>query len=254
MKIRTIIVEDEPLARERLRGLLEADPEIEVIAECADGHEAVKQIREQRPDLIFLDVQLPELDGFGVLAALGGGPLPGVVFVTAYDKFALKAFEVHALDYLLKPFDRTRFQAALTRAREQLARRHSPEIGAGLQELLAQLRSETKAANRVPIKSAGRTTLMKPEEIDWIEAADNYVNVHTRAGHHLVRETMGSIEGRLPPEQFVRISRSCLVNINRVQDLQPGPSGTYRVTLRDGTRLSASRTHRANLARLLGKD
>lgn len=253
MKIRTIIVEDEPLARERLRALLEADPEIQVIAECADGRDAVAQIRQLAPDLVFLDVQLPELDGFGVLAALSGGTLPGVVFVTAYDKFALKAFEVHALDYLLKPFDRTRFQSALQRAKDHLARRHPGELGAGLQELIAQLRSESKPPTRLTIKSAGRITLMKPEEIDWIEAADNYVNVHTRTGEHLVRETMGSIEGRLPPGLFVRISRSCLVNVNRVQDLQPAASGTYRVTLRDGTRLSASRTHRANLARLLGK-
>jgi len=256
MKIRTVIVEDEPLARERLRALLDADPEIEVIAECGDGRDAVDRIRELSPELVFLDIQLPELDGFGVLAELGSERVPAIVFVTAYDKFALKAFEVHALDYLLKPFDRARFAAALQRAKDQLGRAATPNelSSAGLQSLLAQLRPGTRPPERITIKSNGRISLLKPEEIDWIESADNYVNVHVGAAEHVVRETMNSIEARLPADVFVRISRSCLVNSQRVRALQPGTSGTYDVLLSTGAKLSASRTHRAAVARLLGKE
>ncbi len=252
MKIRTIIVEDEPLARERLRNLLETDDEIEVCAECGDGRSAVEKITELEPDLLFLDIQMPELDGFGVLAELALPVLPAVVFVTAYDQFALKAFEVHAVDYLLKPFDRERFRAALQRAKDRIGSKSGAPAEEGLRALLANLRPETKAVQKLAIKSAGRVTFVKVEDIDWVEAADNYVNVHAGAASHLLRETMTSLASRLPSETFVRINRSCIVNLERVKELQPMFHGEYTVILNDGTKLNLSRNYRSSLSRLMG--
>jgi len=248
MKIRTLIVEDEPLASERLRSLLEADPDIEVVGECANGRDAVTQIKDLQPDLLFLDIQLPELDGFGVIAALGG-ELPAIVFTTAYDKFALKAFEVHAIDYLLKPFDQERFQKALSHARTRLLGKHETH-DAALRKMIAELRPAAKSPERLTVRSSGRMTLVKIDEIDWIEAADNYVNLHVGMSEHFHLETMNSLETRLPPEDFVRISRSCIVNAHRVKQLQSTFNGGYTVILHNGTRLTASRGYRANLARL----
>lgn len=251
MKIRTLIVEDEPLASERLRVLLEADADIEVLGECANGRAAVAQIEKLRPDLIFLDIQLPELDGFGVIGALNS-VLPAIVFTTAYDKFALKAFEVHAIDYLLKPFDRERFQKALAHAKTQLlGERHAHE--AALRKMIADLRPEPKPPERLTVRSSGRMALIKIDEIDWINAADNYVNLHVGMSEHFHRETMNALEARLAPEDFVRISRSCIVNVHRVKELQSTFNGAYTVILQNGTRLSASRGYRANLKRLAGK-
>jgi len=253
MKIRTLIVDDEPLARERLRSLLAAEPDIEVLGECADGREAVAAIDRDAPDLVFLDIQMPELDGFEVLAAIEPAKPPVVVFVTAYSQHALRAFEVHALDYLLKPFDRERFQTTLARVRAQCQRSQGGELTQQLSALLADLRPETKPADRLVVKAAGRVLFLKTLDIDWIEAADNYVNLHVGKESHLLRGTMASIETRLDPAQFLRISRSTIVNVERIKELQPMFHGDYSVILRNGTRLSLSRGYRDKLQQLLGK-
>ena len=252
MKIRTIIVEDEPLARERMLNLLETDDDIEVCAECGDGRSAVEKITALAPDLVFLDIQMPELDGFGVLAELTLPKLPAVVFVTAYDHFALKAFEVHAVDYLLKPFDRERFREALQRAKARIASTQTQPAGENLRALLADLRPDAKALQKIAIKSTGRVTFVKVEDIDWVEAADNYVDIHAGSASHLLRETMTALSARLPAEKFVRINRSCIVNLERVKELQPLFHGEYTILLNDGTKLTLSRNYRGSLSRLMG--
>lgn len=254
MKIRTLIVDDEPLGRDRLSKLLQDETDIEVIGTCASGIEAVDTIRRESPDLVFLDVQMPELDGFGVIAALKGEKLPAIIFVTAHDKFALKAFEVHALDYLLKPFDRERFQNALHRAVDHLKQRQTVLLDERLSALLADLKPEAKPLDRLAIKSEGRVVLVKTAEIDWIEAADNYVNLHVGNESHLLRETMSALEQRLPEDTFLRISRSTIVNVERIRELQPLFHGEYVVILRNNTRLTLSRGYREKLNRLLGKE
>jgi two-component system LytT family response regulator len=252
MKIRALIADDEPLARERLRQLIESEPEIELVAECSDGAQAVIAIEERQPDLVFLDVQMPELDGFGVLENLSDQVQPVVIFVTAYDQFALRAFEVHAVDYLLKPFDRDRFQAALRRATERIGQKQTGDLNARLSALMAEVRSEPKYLGRLAVKSSGRVMLLKVDDVDWIEAADNYVNLHAGSESHLHRETMTSLEGRLPPNKFMRISRSTIVNLDRIKELQPLFHGEYAVILRNGTRLTLSRSYRDKLQQLLG--
>jgi two-component system LytT family response regulator len=253
MKIRTLIVDDEPLARERLRQLLTAEADVEVIGECGDGREAVEAIVRDRPDLLFLDIQMPELDGFGVLSSLEGTPPPEVIFVTAFNQHALRAFEVHALDYLLKPFDRERFQLALERARTRLAQARSGELNRKLTALLAEMRPEPKAMDRLAVKTGGKVLFVKTLDIDWIEAADNYVSLHVGNETHLLRETMNAIESRLDARRFLRISRSAMVNIERVRELQPMFHGDYAVILRNGTRLSLSRNYRDRLQQMMGK-
>jgi two-component system LytT family response regulator len=245
--IRVLLVDDEPLARQRLRALLEAEPDMEIAGECADGGQAVEAIRRHRPDLVFLDVRMPELDGFGVLDALAEEPRPAVVFVTAYDRFALKAFEVNALDYLLKPFDRERFRKALERAREQIGRTQGEEVSAQLRDLLKDARDGRKYLDRVVIKSASRVFFLRVGEIDWIEAAGNYLKLHAGGEAHLLRETMNNLEARLDPACFLRIHRSTIVNIERIQELQPWFHGDYLVLLHDGTRLTLSRGYRQKL-------
>ena len=249
MKVRTIVVDDEPLARERLRKLLAAEPEVEVVGEAGNGRQAVALIRETKPALAFLDVQMPELDGFGVLAELHQAECPAVVFVTAVDKFALKAFEVHAVDYLLKPFDKERFQIALRRALEQLARGQPDKIHEQISALLGELRPAAQS-DRIPVKTDGRVVFVKTADIDWVEAADNYVSLHVGKDTHLLRETMTNLETRLPREQFIRISRSTIVNAERIKELQPLFHGEYTVILRDGTKLTLSRSHRDKLQQL----
>jgi len=251
MKVRTLIAEDELLARERLRQLLADQPEVELVGECADGREAVTEIRNKTPDLIFLDIQMPELDGFAVLDAINLEPMPVIVFVTAHDKFALRAFEVHAVDYLLKPFDRERFQSALRRALEQVKHREDPARAQAQAAALTEMQSPAKPADRLAIKSGGRISILKMADIAWIEAAHNYVEIHEDKRSHLLRETMSGIEQKLPPEQFVRISRSVIVNVDRVKELQPTFYGEYKVTLHNGTHLTLSRRYRSKLP-LLG--
>lgn len=247
MKIRTLIVDDELLARERVRQLLLNEPEIDMICECSNGREAVAAIRKEQPDLIFLDVQMPELDGFGVLQAIRTGPMPVIVFVTAHDKFALRAFEVHAVDYLLKPFDRSRFQAALHRALQQVKHLQGGALDQRLSNLLAELKSPPKSLERLAVKSNGRVVLVKIDDIDWIEAADNYVDLHVGKQSHLLREKLSVLETRLRPEKFVRISRSTIVNVERLKELQPLFRGAYAVILQDGTRLTLSSSYRDKL-------
>jgi len=250
MKVRTLIVDDEPLARERLMQWLRQEPELELLGECADGRAAVEAIRREKPALLFLDVQMPELDGFGVLSALGTEPLPAVVFVTAYDQFAVKAFEAHAVDYLLKPFDHERLRTALRRALARIQQAQAGALQEQLAALLADWKPETKCSDRLAIKSDGRVVLVRLADIDWIEAADNYATIHTGGEEHLLRETMQSLEDRLPSKQFLRISRSAIVNVERIKELQPLFYGEYAVFLRNGTKLTLSRSYRDKLREL----
>jgi len=250
MKARTLIVDDEELARERLRQLLTNQPEIELVGECADGREAVAVIKQQTPDLVFLDIQMPELDGFAVLEAINVEPMPVIVFVTAYDKFALQAFEVHAVDYLLKPFDRERFESALRRAVEQVRHREDGTRAEAQAAVLTGMQAPEKPVERLAIKSGGRIVIVKTTDIAWIEAAHNYVEVHDEKQAHLLRESISSIEARLPPDKFVRISRSVIINVDRVKELEPLFGGEYTVTLQNGQRLTLSRRYRHKLPKL----
>jgi two-component system, LytTR family, response regulator len=250
MKIRTLIIDDESLARNRLRQLLQNESEIEIIGECSDGCAAVEAIRRDSPDLIFLDIQMPELDGFGVLESIPPTQMPAVVFVTAHDKFALRAFEVHAVDYLLKPFDRERFQIALQRALGHVRNRESRALTSQLSALLAEWKGGAKAPDRLPVKSGGRVIFVKTDEIDWVEAAHNYVELHVGKELHMLRQTFDAIEARLSSGKFVRISRSVIVNRDRIKELQPLFHGEYAVVLHDGTQLTLSRRYRDKLSQL----
>jgi two-component system LytT family response regulator len=252
-KIRTLVVDDEPLARERLASLLSAEPDIDLVGQCRDGEEAVAAIQDHAPALVFLDVQMPQMNGFEVIEAVGTDRMPIVVFVTAYDQHALKAFQVRALDYLLKPFDRERFTAALQRARTQIERDETGDLGRRLMALVKDLRRDQPRAERLVVKSGGRLFFLRADEIDWVEAAGNYVRLHVGSTAHLLRETMNAIEGRLDPEKFFRIHRSRIVNMERIQELQPWLNGEYAVLLRTGTRLTLSRGYREKLQERLGK-
>jgi two-component system LytT family response regulator len=248
MSVRTIIVDDEELARERLRSLLVKEKEIKIIGEASDGKSAVALIDKEKPDLVFLDVQMPELDGFEVLRNLSHQP--NVVFVTAHDKFALKAFDVHAVDYLLKPFDKERFQTALKRVLEKV--RSKALEAEKISAVLNEVKPPSKPVERLMVKTEGRVLLIKTEDLDWVEAADNYVNLHVGNEAHLMRETMSSLEGKLPSEKFMRISRSSIVNLERIKELQPMFHGEYVVILKNGRKLTLSRTYREKLDQLMG--
>lgn len=254
--IRTLIVDDEPLGRQRIRHLLDAEDDVTVIDECANGEEAVTAIERHTPDLVFLDVQMPVLDGFAVLEAVGAAPMPVVIFVTAYDQYALQAFDVHALDYLLKPFDRERFQKALDRARVHLRRQDSDARNQRLQALLSDYQTEAPPTaatylKRLAVKTGGQVFFLNVEEIEWIEAAGNYAGLHVKEKTHLIRETMSDLEARLDPELFLRIHRSTIVNLDRIKALAPVSNGEYVLTLHDGTRLPSSRSYRARVQALL---
>lgn len=250
-KIRTLIIDDEPLARDKIRILLAKDPEIEIVGEAANGHEAVEMIKRDSPDLVFLDIQMPVLDGFGVLQKVGADRVPGVVFVTAYDQYALQAFEVHALDYLLKPFAQKRFSETVQRAKDQLRRRPDGAVAQQILSLLNGLGSAHRYLERLVIKSNGRVFFLKVDDVDWIEAAGNYLNIHIGSQAHLLRETMNNIETQLEPRKFVRIHRSTMVNIERIKELSPMFHGDYAVTLMNGTRLTLSRSYREKLTGLI---
>lgn len=251
MGLRTLIVDDEPLAREGVRMLLANDPEITSVNECADGRAAVNMIIETKPDLIFLDVQMPELDGFEVLETVGIDRMPNIIFVTAYDKYALQAFEVHALDYLLKPYTNERFFSALKRAKAQIQLSGDDKINGQLSALLNHLKRGGDRLERLVVKTAGRISFVNVEEIDWIEAADTYVRLHVRRESHLVRGTMSGLEAKLDPHKFLRIHRSIIVNLSRVKELQPLFHGEYVIRLRDGTELSSGRSYRYKLQPLI---
>jgi two-component system LytT family response regulator len=250
MTIRTCIVDDEPLARERIRVLLAGEPDVEIVGESGGGPAAVEVIRAVRPDLLFLDVQMPGPDGFGVLEALGAAVPRAVIFVTAYDQYALQAFEVHALDYLLKPFSSRRFHRALERARTELLQRGGGGVDERILSLLEQIR-HPRRPERLVIRSAGRVSFLRVDEIDWVEAEGNYVRLHAGAASHLLRETMKGIEAKLDPDRFIRIHRSTIVNTDRIKELQPLFHGEYAVILRDGTRLTASRGPENKIRRLI---
>ena len=252
-KIRTLVVDDEPLARERLTSLLAAEQDIEVVGQCRDGEEAVTAIVDHSPDLVFLDVQMPAMNGFEVIDAVGPERMPLVIFVTAYDQHALRAFQVRALDYVLKPFDRERFQEALQRARAHIQRDETGDLGRRLLALVKDLRRDQPKTDRLDVKSGGRLFFLRADEIDWIEAAGNYVRLHVGTTSHLLRETMNAIEGRLDPEKFFRIHRSRIVNMERIQEMQPWLNGEYAVVLRTGTRLTLSRGYREKLQERLAR-
>jgi len=253
-KIRTLIVDDEPLARRNLRLLLEKDPQIEILDECRNGREAVHAVKSLSPDLIFLDIQMPEMDGFDVLASVRAERIQAIIFVTAFDQYALKAFEVHALDYLLKPFNDARFQRALDQAKAQIEQRALNKVSRKLLALLED--RESKREQRAPhqtyltrlmIKLASRVVLLKVNEIDWIEADGNYAKLHVGSKSHLLREKMHDLETQLNPERFVRIHRSIIVNLDRIKELHPHFNGDYIVVLDNGVQLKLSRSRREHL-------
>ena len=237
-KIRALIVDDEPLARSNLAVLLRSDPEIGVVGECGSGTEALGEIRVASPDLLFLDVQMPECDGFDVLEMLGSNLPPAIVFVTAYDHYALRAFEAGALDYLLKPFDNARFELALSRAKHKIR--------------LGQDNGRTQRLDRVAIKNAGQLSFVKISEIDWIEAADYYACLHVGPRSHLLRRTLSDLEEDLDPSAFCRVHRSSIVNLERVRGLKLRQDGEYEVLLESGTSVRLSRRYRKHLQARLG--
>jgi two-component system LytT family response regulator len=252
--IRVLIVDDEPIARRGIRQQLRGEADLAVIGESGDGAAAIDAITELAPDLVFLDIQMPEVGGFDVVEAIGIARMPAVIFVTAYDEHALRAFDVHAVDYVLKPIDRHRFRTAVERARRrlehapaQLDRQVDRRIAAALGELG---RPAHDYAKRLAIKGDGRVILVDVDEVDRLEAAGNYVEVHGGARRHLVRETMAGLEARLDPTRFVRVSRSSIVNATRVRELQPMFNGDFVVVLRDGTKVAGSRRFRAAFDRL----
>ncbi|HWH53027.1 MAG TPA: LytTR family DNA-binding domain-containing protein [Gemmatimonadaceae bacterium] len=250
-KIRTLIVDDEELGRDRLQSLLASQPDVDIIGVCVDGPSAVETIEREQPDLVFLDVQMPGMDGFEVIDTIDAAHMPAVVFVTAHDGHAIRAFEIHALDFLLKPFDQTRFEKALERARGQVRRAAGPAIDSRLVSLLEELHQERKYPERLIVKSSGRVFFIRTEELDWVEASGNYVKIHTATDAHLLRESMKNMEAKLDPKTFVRIHRSAIVNIDRIKELEPWFHGEYVVIMRDGTRLTASRVFSDRLSALI---
>ncbi len=258
-RIRAIIVDDEPAARRGIRLLLERDGGVEIVGEAGTGAEAAALIRREKPDLAFLDVQMPDGDGFEALAEVGPEAAPAVVFVTAYDEHALRAFEVNAVDYLLKPYDDLRFGAALQRAKSEVRRRQADQVNARLTQLLDYLQQngrpapagrEEPAGDRILLKSSGEIFFLKADEIDWIEAEGDYMKFHVGGRAHLMRETMARLEARLDPKRFIRIHRSTIVNIDRLRKLSPSFAGEYAVILHDGTKLKLSRGYHERIAGL----
>jgi two-component system LytT family response regulator len=254
-KIRTIIVDDEAPARARIRQLLKHEPEFSLIGECGNGGQAVEVIQKEKPDLVFLDVQMPRLSGLEVCQAVTstGTALPMVIFVTAYDVYALKAFEVHAIDYLLKPFDQERFAQTLEHVRRQFAQAKQVNVQSRLAAVLEDLAAPAKKSDRLVFKENGRIIFVRPETIDWVESDGNYIRLHAGETSHYVRETLANVESQLPGDKFLRISRSIIVNLDRVKELQPMFYGDYSVILQDGSRLSMSRSYRDRLESIVQK-
>ena len=251
MPIRVLLSDDESLARERLRSLLEEEADLEIVAECGDGKSAISTIKREKPDLVFLDIQMPETDGFGVVSALRD-EMPLTIFVTAYDRYAMKAFEVHALDYLLKPVVKERLTEALDHARKQLQHPSEAMFQRRVLNLLGELDSRQNTPQRIVIKADGEIVCLRPNEIDWAESAGNYVCLHVGANTHILRETITSLESRLGERQFLRVHRSTLVNVDRIKTLRPSLYGDYAILLRDGTKLTLSRGFRETVLKRLG--
>lgn len=254
MSLRVLIVDDEDLARRGIRTRLRRFADAEIVAECRNGSEAIEAIRRTSPDLVFLDVQMPGQSGFDVIQAVGAAQFPHVIFVTAHDRYALEAFEVNALDYLLKPIDDERFDSAFTRARQAISRARDSNLArrlaAALNKALPTKHAST-SGDRIVVRSAGRVVFVKSTEVDWIEAAGDYVTLHSGKKDYLLRETITEFEKRLAPQGFVRIHRSTIVNLDRVSELRALDNGEYRVVLSDGTALKLSRNYRDSLNRFL---
>lgn len=248
-KIRTLIVDDEPIARSRVASLLRDEADIEVVGECSSGQQALSAIQSLNPDLLFLDIQMPEMDGLDLARTIRTHGTPSVVFVTAFDEYALRAFEVHALDYLLKPFSAERFRSALGHAREQVSSRRSAVTTSGTPDTPG----DQSRRSRLMIKAGGRIHFVRMADVDWCEAAGNYVRIHVGVHEHLVRDTMSHLESQLDPEQFVRIHRSTIVNVDRIQEMHSSFNGEYVMLLRTGTRLTLSRGYRDTIQTRLGK-
>jgi two-component system LytT family response regulator len=254
--IRTVIVDDEPLGRSRIAALLEEEDDIQIVAQCGDGAEALRVIGESQPQLLFLDIQIPEMTGFELLRSLDRVNPPIVIFVTAHDEFALQAFDVHALDYLLKPFDDERFYQALDRARTHLHDHDATALRHRLRDFLREANGdigsppadrERRRLTRIVVKDGDRILFLKVDDIDWIEAADYYAKIHVAGSTYMIRETLANLEEQLDPERFVRIHRSTIVNLDRVQEMQPWFHGAFVVILVDGTELRLSRSRREHL-------
>jgi two-component system LytT family response regulator len=251
-KLRALIVDDEPLARERLRSLLRDEPAVEVVGECGNGPDAIATVRRAPPDVVFLDMEMPGCDGLQVIAEIPKENRPAIVFVTAYEGFALEAFEVQAIDYLLKPFDRERFQKALRRVEEHIAARRAGIAGAPSPVPPAEP-PPMKMPGRLTVKADGRVVFLKPDDIVWVEAADNYVILHLTDGRLMVRETLGSLEERLGAAKFARVNRSALVHLDQIRELQPTFHGDYIVLLRDGTKVPLSRSLRGQFGKFVSE-
>jgi two-component system, LytTR family, response regulator len=252
-KLDVMVVDDEPLARARIRELLKRDADIGRIEECRDGFEAVQALQNEPPDLVFLDIQMPEKDGFEVIDEIGVERMPVVIFVTAYDQYALRAFQVCALDYLLKPFDERRFEQTLVRAKTQVRTAHGGRLHASLFSLMEQWHAHSKYVERVLVKTSGRFFFLNTSEIDWIKAEGNYVRLAVGKAAYLLRETVNNLERQLDPASFLRIHRSTIVNIDRIREIQQTFHGEYTVVLKDGTELRLSRRYREKLPRTVGK-
>lgn len=244
--MRVLIAEDEPLARDRIRSLLENEGDVEITAECADGRSTVDAIREHEPDLVFLDVSMPELNGFEVIQEIGAAEMPPVIFVTAFDHFAVQAFDAHAVDYVLKPFDEDRFRTAVDRGRDAMTQRTNGTLDQRLSDLLQGL-ARPNYLERLAVKSQGKIIFLKTSDVQWIAAEGNYARLHSGKRSFLMRETMSNLESRLDPDRFIRIHRSTIVSTDAIAELEPLFQGDYVVVLRDGTRLTSSRGYRSNL-------
>lgn len=252
--IRTLIIDDVPLARQRIKRCLAGDAEIQIVGESANGQQAVADIRSLAPDLIFLDVQMPALDGFGVLEALNDERMPAVIFVTAYNEYAIQAFEVNALDYLLKPVDCERVYKAVERAKSRLVQlTRDDQLHSRVRAMLDELKSGSKYIKRLTIKLTGRTVLLPTDEIDWIETHGNYLKVYAGRESHLIRATMQSLETKLDPEKFVRVHRSVIVNVEKVKEIYPRSNGDQDLVLQNGQQLMLSRNYRDKFFNLLGE-
>jgi two-component system LytT family response regulator len=248
-RIRTLIVDDEPLARAMLRSFLAEDTEMEVIGECGDGYTAIEMIESAAPELVFLDIQMPDLDGFGVLRALAPAAIPNIAFVTAYDQFALKAFDLHAIDYLLKPFDRERFERTLKRAKQQITLQKREDVKETLLRILSEQSAHPRLVQRILVKSGDKSFFVRPEEISWIEAQGNYVALHVGAQSLLLRQTIHTLEKQLDPARFQRVERSTIVNLDAIREMHPAGRGEYEIILKDGVELKLSHTYRESFLR-----
>jgi two-component system LytT family response regulator len=245
MKIRTLIVDDEPWARTKLLSLLSSEADIEIVRACGGGEEAIEAIVSLAPALVFLDVQMPGMDGFAVIETIGTAAMPLVIFATAHNQYALRAFDAQALDYLLKPFDEERFQRALQRARQRLTAPALQEVK--LQRLLESLRDEHRYLQKIVVPCAGRMLILKATDVDWLEASGNYVTLHVGRTTYLLRESLNAFEKKLDPRQFVRLHRSAMVNVDRIKELAPWSGGEQSVVLLDGTPLTVGRVFRGRL-------